>query len=230
MVLECDGKLRHVQFKGSTDEAKASFQKVNVALGRKPSGCIVWMRSTLEPHSRRLKLKYLFFGNGPGQALPSVENFPLAKHSKGDSTGKKKERAEIRKVRKSLFREVSSTRELIKVLFGLTDPSWGQASVVEAEQKMGAKHEWCENDDIVALYLHLFGSDDLPLRIPEIGDRLGMGAGSLRMRIGNFRAIDGHGGLGNAAIQSQNLRGPFKNRERRTAGESPVDLGHRVSA
>jgi hypothetical protein len=122
VVLECDRKLRHVQFKGSTDEAKASFQKVNVALGKKPSGCIVWMRSTLEPHSRRLKLRYLFFGNGPGEPLPSVENFPLAKHSKGDSTGKKKERAEIRKVGKSLFREVSSTRDLIKVLFGLSDP------------------------------------------------------------------------------------------------------------
>jgi hypothetical protein len=70
---------------------------------------------------------------------------------------------------------------------------------------MGEKHEWTETDDIVALYLYRFGAKDLPLRIAAIGDRLGMGAGSLRMRIGNFRAIDGHGGLGNAAIQSRRI-------------------------
>ena len=70
---------------------------------------------------------------------------------------------------------------------------------------MNDKHEWTENDDVVALYLYRFGPDDLSLGIGEIGDRLGMGAGSLRMRIGNFRAIDGKGGLGNAAIQSRKI-------------------------
>jgi hypothetical protein len=70
---------------------------------------------------------------------------------------------------------------------------------------MGERHEWTETDDIVAFYLYRFGPDDLSLGIGEIGDRLGMGGGSLRMRIGNFRAIDGHGGLGNAAIQSRRI-------------------------
>lgn len=67
------------------------------------------------------------------------------------------------------------------------------------------KHEWTEDDDIVALYLYRFGPDDLPISVGEIGERLGMGAGSLRMRIGNFRAIDGQGGLENAAIQSRKI-------------------------
>jgi hypothetical protein len=123
VVLECDRKLRHVQFKGSRDDAKASFQKVNLALSKKPSGCIVWMRSRVNASTRRLEMRYLFFGNGPGEPLPNVENFPLATHAKGDSTGKKNQRPEIRKVKASLFREVSSTRELIKTLFGLAAPS-----------------------------------------------------------------------------------------------------------
>ena len=71
--------------------------------------------------------------------------------------------------------------------------------------EMEEKHQWTEDDDIVALYLYRFGPDDLPLGIAEISEKLGMKAGSLKMRIGNFQAIDGHGGLSNAAIQSRKI-------------------------
>ena len=39
---------------------------------------------------------------------------------------------------------------------------------------MNHKHQWAEDDDIVALYLYRFGLDDLPMKIGEIGERLGM--------------------------------------------------------
>jgi 5-methylcytosine-specific restriction protein A len=77
--------------------------------------------------------------------------------------------------------------------------------IMRGSEDVNDKHEWTEDDDIVALYLYRFGPDDLPISVGEIGDRLGMGAGSLRMRIGNFRAIDGQGGLDNAAIQSRKV-------------------------
>ena len=70
---------------------------------------------------------------------------------------------------------------------------------------MEEKHQWTETDDIVALYLYRFGADDLPLGVAEISEKLGMKAGSLKMRIGNFQAIDGQGGLSNAAIQSRKI-------------------------
>lgn len=83
---------------------------------------------------------------------------------------------------------------------------WSEPPIGEMRSDgMAEKHEWTENDDIIALYLYRFGLEDLPLGIGEIGDRLGMGAGSLRMRIRNFRAIDGQGGLENAAIQSRKI-------------------------
>jgi hypothetical protein len=71
--------------------------------------------------------------------------------------------------------------------------------------EMEEKHQWTENDDIVALYLYRFGPDDLPFGIAKISETLGMKAGSLKMRIGNFQAIDGQGGLSNAAIQSRKI-------------------------
>src|SRR5258708_33936062 len=42
VVIECNGILRHIQLKTSKPDAKASGQKVNVALAEKPAVCVVW--------------------------------------------------------------------------------------------------------------------------------------------------------------------------------------------
>jgi len=62
-------------------------------------------------------------------------------------------------------------------------------------KKRKENHKWTEEDDIVTLYLYKFGHKDLPHSVEYIGRKLGMGAGSLKMRIANFKAIDGKGGL-----------------------------------
>lgn len=63
-------------------------------------------------------------------------------------------------------------------------------------------HTWTEEDDIVTLYLYKFGDKDIPFSLEDIGRKLGMGVSSLKMRIANFKAIDGKGGLEHFGKQS----------------------------
>jgi len=63
-------------------------------------------------------------------------------------------------------------------------------------------HKWTEEDDIVTLYLYKYGDEEIPFTLEGIGKNLGMGVGSLRMRIANFKAIDGKGGLTHFGTQS----------------------------
>lgn len=73
------------------------------------------------------------------------------------------------------------------------------------------QHAWSKDDDLVAFYLFKFGDGDLGKDTKEIGELLGMGAGSLKMRIGNFRAIDGGGKLDHSAKQSRFIYERFNN-------------------
>ncbi len=57
----------------------------------------------------------------------------------------------------------------------------------------------------MAFYLWKFDDAGLSSRTNEIGERLGMGGGSLRMRIKNFSAINGDEGLDNYARQSKKI-------------------------
>jgi len=90
-------------------------QKVHLGLAGKPSGCVVWTRfdrtdMTLGP--------FLFFGAAPGLPLPSLDAFRMAKHTKGDKDGVKKERPNLRIVRMSQFREIADIPALYVALFG----------------------------------------------------------------------------------------------------------------
>jgi hypothetical protein len=67
------------------------------------------------------------------------------------------------------------------------------------------RHKWSLEDDIVALFLYRFGDQDLPLSAGDIGEKLGMGRGSLVMRIANFRSLDGGNGLRNWSEQSETI-------------------------
>lgn len=119
LLLECNGAIRHVQLKSSIAGSKTAYQKINTALAGKPSGCVVWLLREEDEDTCRVKLRYLFFGNSPGEPLPSLENFKMAKHTKGNSQGIKKERPAIRQVPKSKFVEFSGIKELLEKLFGL---------------------------------------------------------------------------------------------------------------
>lgn len=118
LVLECNRVMRHVQLKTSKSDGRAAGQKVHISLGGKPSGCVVWIIREEDPELRRMRLSYRFFGGAPGEPLPSLSPFKVAKHTKGNSAGEKKERPAIRVVPKSRFRAIGTTEELVRVLFG----------------------------------------------------------------------------------------------------------------
>jgi hypothetical protein len=48
------------------------------------------------------------------------------------------------------------------------------------------RHRWTEQDDIVALYFYKFGDLGRTSSFAIVGERRGMGAGSLRMRVGTL--------------------------------------------
>ena len=96
---------------------------------------------------------------------------------------------------------------------------------------MQTRHCWTKKDDLVALYLCRFGDERLSVKTKAIGETLGMGAGSLRMRIGNFRVIAGKQGLDNYARQSKEVFDRFSECDetvlRRMVEETLPD-GHRL--
>jgi 5-methylcytosine-specific restriction endonuclease McrA len=76
--------------------------------------------------------------------------------------------------------------------------------------KKSAKfHKWTEEDDIVTLYLYKFEDKGLPYSLAEVGEKLGMGVDSLKMRIANFKAIDKKTGLANFSKQSLKIYKEF---------------------
>lgn len=121
LLLECNGVIRHVELKTSGTEARRSFQNINMALAQKPSGCVVWLIREEDESKNRVNLKYLYFGDVPGKPLPSLETFKIAKHTKGDAQGVKKERPLIRQAPKCRFIELSGINELLGELFGLIE-------------------------------------------------------------------------------------------------------------
>ena len=114
LIAEQNGIIRHIQLKASHIEAKASMQKVHLALASKPSGCVIWIyfdESSLEMGP------FLFFGGKVGEPLPDISGFRIAKHTKANSKGLKTERPEIRVIPKSRFQNFNSVAEIYDVLF-----------------------------------------------------------------------------------------------------------------
>lgn len=118
VVLEANGVTRHVQLKSSFHLASTATQNVHVGLATKPSGCVVWIRFD----SDTLALgPFLFFGGEPGAPLPSLADLKVARHAKGDATGAKKERPNVRVLPLSRFRRLDDIPALYSALFGVIE-------------------------------------------------------------------------------------------------------------
>ncbi len=83
-------------------------------------------------------------------------------------------------------------------------------------REMKTRYRYSEGDDLVALYIYKYGDGDLPQSTDTLGNSLGMGSNSMRMRISNFRAIDTNGkeGLRNWARQSESIYRQHEDRPR----------------
>ncbi|QFI38159.1 hypothetical protein FR932_10040 [Moritella marina ATCC 15381] len=114
LIMEDLGAIRHVQLKTSHIGSSTARQKLHVALASKYSGCVVWVyfnEATLELGP------FLFFGGKPNEKLPDMENFPVAKHTKGNADGIKNERPSMRIISKSKFKVIDTVEELYRTLF-----------------------------------------------------------------------------------------------------------------
>ncbi|WP_226685268.1 hypothetical protein [Shewanella indica] len=115
LIAENKGMVRHIQLKATKRGGNAAAQNIHMALGTKPSGCVVW----IEFDEQTLEMgPYRFFGADAGYKLPSLEDYPVAKHTKANAEGKKTLRPQLRKVSKSQFQLIETTDELYRTLFG----------------------------------------------------------------------------------------------------------------
>lgn len=89
LVLEANDVVRYVQLKASHSRAATHHVNVGLALGRRPSGCVVW--TIFDERTMDLG-PFLWFGGLPGAPLPSLDGYPVAKHPKANSKGVKTER------------------------------------------------------------------------------------------------------------------------------------------
>ena len=113
LVLEAGCRIRHVQLKSSILKGKTKKQKVRRCLERKPSGCVVWIQFDDKDD---FKLgPFLWFGNPPGQPLPSLTKFKTAK---GGAKSLKKVLPATCEIPKGMFCKLDSIDELAKALFG----------------------------------------------------------------------------------------------------------------
>jgi hypothetical protein len=117
VVLEAHGVIRHVQFKTSSSLSKTNKQNVHVGLAEKPSGCVIWSR--FDPQTLRLG-PFLFFGAAARKPLPSLDGLAVAKHTKGDSKGKKAERPNLRVLPRRRFESIPTIAALYEKLFATT--------------------------------------------------------------------------------------------------------------
>jgi hypothetical protein len=118
LVLESNGVIRHVQLKAKVEGSTTSVP-VNIRLAdEKRSGCVVAVvhDPTFDPGSFR----YGWFGSPPGLPLPEAwKSLAVARHTKGNASGVKTERPNIRKLPYSKFLERGLTLdELADRLFG----------------------------------------------------------------------------------------------------------------
>jgi hypothetical protein len=114
LIAETKGLVRHIQVKTSIIGGKTASQKVHARLAEKPSGCVVWIyfnENTLELGP------FFFFGAVAGKPLPSLSEFKVAKHSKGNKDGFKAERPNLRVVPKRYFQKIDLVEGIYSKLF-----------------------------------------------------------------------------------------------------------------
>lgn len=115
LVLEYQSIIRHVQLKASYNKAKTARQNIQLSLGDKPSGCVIWLQ--FDPETMELG-PFLWLGNKAGEKLPCLGD-RIARHTKGAKDGYKAERPRLRIVNKGSFERVETIDDVANLLFNL---------------------------------------------------------------------------------------------------------------
>ncbi|MFD3263549.1 hypothetical protein [Phenylobacterium ferrooxidans] len=118
LVVDAREVIRHIQLKGMMRGGARSSVNINLGLGRKASGCVVWM--VANPQTLEIGPFY-WFGGAPGAPLPPLGD-KIARHSKANTQGIKTLRQDLREVSKGRFERVETMERLVQRLFGATAP------------------------------------------------------------------------------------------------------------
>ncbi|PSH03594.1 MAG: hypothetical protein CXZ00_11665 [Acidobacteria bacterium] len=114
LVMSRRKVTRHIQFKSVMTDGKATRTSISLKLTEKPSGCVIWIVVTPELDRQ----SYLWLGGLPGEPLPDISDFPMAKHTKGNAEGTKTARPNHRVVPRSKFEKLDSIDAVLERLFG----------------------------------------------------------------------------------------------------------------
>jgi hypothetical protein len=114
LVLSLGRVIRHVQLKTMMKGGKARFQPVHELLAEQQSGCVVWIVLNEDLSFDH----FLWYGEAPGRALEKLRKCKVAKRTRANALGIKKERASTRSVPKSAFGRVVGMETLVQRLFG----------------------------------------------------------------------------------------------------------------
>lgn len=115
LVLEENAVTRHIQLKASHHGAATPRVGINIALGEKPSGCVVWSffdEATLDIGP------FLWFGGAPGERLPDISELQVVRHTKANARGIKTERPNMRYIPRAKFERINTVEVLVLRLFG----------------------------------------------------------------------------------------------------------------
>lgn len=113
VVIEAGGIMRHIQLKATRRTGARGHVDVQLALTRKPGGCVVWI--FVDPASLTLG-PFLWLGGSHGQPLQELGDRPT-RNSRPNSRGEKKVRAGHRRVSKGTFERFETMAELAKAMF-----------------------------------------------------------------------------------------------------------------
>jgi hypothetical protein len=110
LIITYNNITNYIQLKSSLKRAKTSQQKVNIKLADKKHSSVIWV--IIDDKDETIEFEYRIFIPKKNE----MDNFETAKHSKGNAEGVKKERPNIKIVKKAQFEEVSLDG-IIKKLF-----------------------------------------------------------------------------------------------------------------
>lgn len=117
IILEYNTIVRHIQLKSSFSGSATQSVNVHTKLQNKPSGCVIWIMFN---KANRDFQAFRWFGNLPGERLPDISHFPIAKHSKANSTGQKNQRPDIRSISRKHFTTLPTIDDIANKLFTLS--------------------------------------------------------------------------------------------------------------
>jgi hypothetical protein len=118
LVLTTANVTRHIQLKTRHKGGKNNRLNLSVQLGTLPSACVILMDWSAPTESAPFQVEYRWFGGEPGEPIPSLGD-NIAKHTKGNASGAKLLREQIRTISiAARFEPVASVCELTTKLFG----------------------------------------------------------------------------------------------------------------